>query len=110
MYRQEDRALAETLLNSEKERAENMMIVDLLRNDLGRVCRAGSVVVPHLMEIESYQSVHQLVSTVRGELEDSRSSLDVLRACFPGGSMTGAPKLRTMEVIQLFFAYFLPPI
>jgi para-aminobenzoate synthetase component 1 len=95
-----DRGLAESLVSSPKDRAENVMIVDLLRNDLGRVCRAGSVRVPELFAIESFPTVHHLVSTVSGELDEGRHALDLLRACFPGGSITGAPKIRAMEIIE----------
>lgn len=95
----QDLANKQQLLNSEKDQAENLMIVDLLRNDIGRVCEAGSVAVPHLFDIESFPAVHHLVSTVTGQLEQDKSSEDLLRACFPGGSIVGAPKIRAMEVI-----------
>ncbi|WP_043530511.1 aminodeoxychorismate synthase component I [Litchfieldella xinjiangensis] len=96
----QDRELAHDLVRSTKDRAENVMIVDLLRNDLGRVCRPGSVHVPQLCELESYANVHHLVSVVRGELEAQQTPLDLLAAAFPGGSITGAPKVRAMQIID----------
>ncbi len=96
----ENDAQIANLLNSPKDRAENVMIVDLLRNDISKVCKNGSVRVPKLFEIESYSTVHHLVSTVTGELADNQHALDLLQHCFPGGSITGAPKIRAMEIIE----------
>ena len=96
----DDEAHRVHLASDPKFRAENLMIVDLLRNDLSMVCEPGTVTVPVLMEVESYETVHQLVSTVRGHLRDDVGTVPALRALFPAGSMTGAPKLRTMQVIE----------
>jgi para-aminobenzoate synthetase component 1 len=95
-----DRLQAEKLANSEKDRAENLMIVDLLRNDIGRVAEPGSVSVPELFVVEPFPAVHHLVSTVRARLPETLTATDLLRACFPGGSITGAPKIRAMEIIE----------
>jgi para-aminobenzoate synthetase len=97
----EDQILREELCSSAKDRAENLMIVDLVRHDLNQVCRPGSVHVPEIFSVESFSSVHQLVSTVRGHLRSDVSTIEAIRACFPGGSMTGAPKKRTMEIIDV---------
>ncbi len=94
-----DAALGRALAESEKDRAENVMIVDLLRNDLSRVCRPGTVRVPELFALEQHPTVHHLVSTVVGELEPEADAVDLVRAAFPGGSITGAPKVRAMEII-----------
>ena len=95
-----DAELAEALRASGKDRAENVMIVDLLRNDLSKNCRLGSVQVPRLFDVETFATVHHLVSTVVGELAPGRDAIDLLRGAFPGGSITGAPKLRAMEIIE----------
>jgi para-aminobenzoate synthetase component 1 len=95
----QDKALAQELENSPKDRAENLMIVDLLRNDLGTLCETGSVQVESLFELQSFSNVHHLVSSVTGTLASEHSPLELLRNCFPGGSITGAPKKRAMEII-----------
>ncbi len=95
-----DQLNAEQLRASAKDTAENLMIVDLLRNDFGRVCVPGSIKVPELFELQSFALVHHLVSTITGELEEAKDALDLLAAVFPGGSITGAPKHRAMEIIQ----------
>lgn len=94
-----DRALIEELLQSPKDRAENLMIVDLMRNDLSRVCIPGSIRVPELCALKSFANVHHLVSTIKGQLAPGKNALDVLAACFPAGSITGAPKIRAMHII-----------
>lgn len=96
----QDTRMAEDLRSHAKDRAENLMIVDLLRNDLGKSCVPGSVTVPRLFEVESYANVHHLVSTVSGRLAPAHDALALLRNCFPGGSVTGAPKQRAMEIIE----------
>ncbi|MEY3244820.1 MAG: hypothetical protein RJB20_1060 [Pseudomonadota bacterium] len=96
----EDAALAADLQGSTKDQAENLMIVDLLRNDLGKSCEIGSVQADQLFRLQSFANVHHLVSIVRGHLAQGKTAIDLLRACFPGGSITGAPKLRAMQIIE----------
>jgi para-aminobenzoate synthetase component I len=95
-----DQASANALLTSVKDRAENLMIVDLLRNDISKVCTLGSVKADTLFQLQSFANVHHLVSFVTGQLAPQNSALDLLRSCFPGGSITGAPKLRSMQIIE----------
>lgn len=97
---EQDLALRAQLLSSDKDRAENVMIVDLLRNDLGKVCEPGTIEVPGLFQVESFATVHHLVSTVTGRLRADKDALDLIAACFPGGSITGAPKRRAMQIID----------
>lgn len=97
---EEDQLQAEKLANSPKDRAENLMIVDLLRNDIGRVAKPGTVHVPELFKVEPFPAVHHLVSTITATLDSQYQATDLLRACFPGGSITGAPKIRAMQIIE----------
>ncbi|HGN0867734.1 TPA: aminodeoxychorismate synthase component 1 [Providencia alcalifaciens] len=97
---EEDQLQAEKLANSPKDRAENLMIVDLLRNDIGRVAKPGTVRVPELFKVEPFPAVHHLVSTITATLDSQYQATDLLRACFPGGSITGAPKIRAMQIIE----------
>ncbi|HDR8065295.1 anthranilate synthase component I [Bacillus thuringiensis] len=97
---QEDQDLARELIENEKERAEHVMLVDLERNDLGRVCKYGTVEVDEFMVIEKYSHVMHIVSNVRGEVEEDKDAFDLVKAVFPGGTITGAPKIRTMEIIE----------
>ena len=96
----EDQQQINSLKDSQKDKAENLMIVDLLRNDISKTCKKGSVKVPLIFDIESYTTVHHLVSTITGLLADDQHALDLLKSCFPGGSITGAPKIRSMEIIE----------
>jgi len=96
----QDMSLAKNLESSAKDKAENLMIVDLMRNDLSRVCVTGSINVPQCNEVETFTQVHHLVSVVTGQLEHGNTAVDLLRACFPGGSVTGAPKIRAIEIIH----------
>jgi para-aminobenzoate synthetase component 1 len=97
---EEDRIYAEELLASTKNQAELLMIVDLIRNDLGRICKTGSVQVKAIYELESYATVHHLTATIQGTRKEGISLQDILKATFPGGSITGAPKIRSMEIID----------
>lgn len=97
---EQDQTLANDLRSSPKDHAENLMIVDLMRNDLSRVCQTGSIAVPVQCGLETFTAIHHLVSVVTGQLRDDATAIDLLRACFPGGSVTGAPKVRAMEVIH----------
>lgn len=99
-YPDNDQLIAKALKNSPKDRAENVMIVDLMRNDLSKSCKLGSVKVPQLFAVHSFANVHHLISTVTGKLKRRLHALDLLRSCFPGGSITGAPKIRAMEIIE----------
>lgn len=96
----DDESMAKELKHSEKDRAENLMIIDLLRNDLGKCSAPGSIEVPSIFSVESFARVHHLVSTVTGELDEGKDALDLLQGCFPGGSITGAPKYRAMQIIN----------
>ncbi|MDH4285502.1 MAG: chorismate-binding protein, partial [Gallionellaceae bacterium] len=95
-----DASVVDELRGSAKDRAENLMIVDLLRNDLGKSCMPGSVQVSKLFDVESFAQVHHLISTITGQLAPGQDALSLLRNCFPGGSVTGAPKLRAMQIIE----------
>lgn len=95
-----DKKMQQELLASAKDRAENLMIVDLMRNDLGKTCAYGSIKVPKLFSLETFANVHHLVSTITGKLASNKTSIDLLKTCFPGGSITGAPKIRVMEIIE----------
>jgi para-aminobenzoate synthetase component 1 len=98
----EDEKLKELLQQSQKEKSENVMIVDLVRNDLSKICKAGTVEVEELMGVYSFKQVHQMISTVVGELKDDINFYDVLKALFPMGSMTGAPKYKVMQLIEQY--------